>query len=78
MLGDGQYLQMPTPWMGAEDFSYLLERFPGAFVFIGAAPPDGEPQPCHSSRMRLNEDAFPAGVAMYAALALQELSQDPI
>ena len=78
VLGEEQYLQMPTPWMGAEDFSYLLERFPGAFVFLGAAPLDGEPQACHSSRMRLNEAAFPAGVAMYAALALQELADKPI
>jgi len=27
--------------------------------------------------MRLNEAAFPAGVAMYAALALQELADKP-
>lgn len=77
VLGEDQYMEMATPWMGAEDFSYLLERFPGAFVFLGAAPTDGEPQPCHSSRMRLNEAAFPAGVAMYAALALQELADKP-
>ena len=77
VLGEDQYVEMATPWMGAEDFSYLLERFPGAFVFLGAAPTDGEPQPCHSSRMRLNEAAFPAGVAMYAALALQELTDKP-
>mgnify|MGYP001452558930 FL=1 len=77
VLGEDQYMEMATPWMGAEDFSYLLERFPGAFVFLGAATLDGEPQPCHSSRMRLNEAAFPAGVAMYAALALQELADKP-
>ena len=77
VLGEDQYMEMATPWMGAEDFSYLLERFPGAFVFLGAATLDGEPQPCHSSRMRLNEAAFPAGVAMYAALALQGLADKP-
>lgn len=74
VLGADKYFQMPAPYMGAEDFSYLLERFPGAFVFLGTAPPDQEPQPCHSSRMMLDEDALPSGVAMYAALALQELS----
>ena len=74
VLGEDRYMQMATPWMGAEDFSYLLERFSGAFVFLGAAPTDSTPQPCHSSRMMLDENAFPSGVAIYAALALQELS----
>lgn len=74
VLGEDRYMQMAAPYMGAEDFSYLLERYPGAFVFLGAAPTDRPAQPCHSSRMMLDEEAFPVGVAMYAALALQELS----
>ncbi|MDP6949860.1 MAG: M20 family metallopeptidase [Arenicellales bacterium] len=78
VLGEAHYLQMPTPWMGAEDFSYVLERFPGALAFIGAAPEEGEAAPCHSSTMQLNEAAFPAGVALYAALALQVVSPDPV
>ena len=74
VLGEDCYLQLATPWMGAEDFSYLLERFSGAFVFLGATPTDSTPQPCLSPRMMLDENAFPSGVAIYAALALQELS----
>jgi hippurate hydrolase len=76
VLGEDRYQQMQTPWMGAEDFSYVLERFPGAFAFIGTAPADGPAAPCHSSTMRVNEDALPAGVAMYAALALQVVCAD--
>jgi metal-dependent amidase/aminoacylase/carboxypeptidase family protein len=26
---------MPSPVMGAEDFSYILERVPGAMAFLG-------------------------------------------
>jgi metal-dependent amidase/aminoacylase/carboxypeptidase family protein len=44
--------------------------------FIGTAPADGPAAPCHSSTMRVNEDALPAGVAMYAALALQVVCPD--
>ncbi len=76
VLGEDRYQQMQTPWMGAEDFSYVLERFPGAFAFIGTAPTDGPAAPCHSTTMRVNEDALPAGVAMYAALALQVVCAD--
>jgi hippurate hydrolase len=56
--------------MGAEDFSYLLERVPGALVFLGAREAGGEGAPLHSNRMRLAEDAMAAGIALHAAVAL--------
>ena len=35
--------EMPAPSMGAEDFSYVLQKVPGAMAFLGVAPPDGDP-----------------------------------
>jgi hippurate hydrolase len=67
----------PNPVMGAEDFCYVLEKVPGAMVFLGASPP-GVPYdqiaPNHSNLMVIDEAAMPTGVALYAAVALEHLS----
>ena len=70
LLGERHALEMPNAFMGAEDFSYVLERLPGAMVFLGARP-EGvrHPAPNHSNRMMLNEDAMVTGIAMHTAIA---------
>ena len=40
--------------MGAEDFSFFLEKRPGAFIFVGAALP-GDPRPHHKSVFDFDE-----------------------
>lgn len=74
LLGEGSYIDLPAPIMGAEDFSYLLQRWPGALVFLGFRP-DGEeaPAPCHSNRMLLEEAGMSKGIALHAALAMRFL-----
>jgi metal-dependent amidase/aminoacylase/carboxypeptidase family protein len=64
---------MATPIMGSEDFSYVLQRVPGAFAFLGTRPADGPAPPNHSNRMLVNEAALPVGVAMHVAVALDYL-----
>src|SRR5436190_873842 len=62
--------RMPTPVMGAEDFSYVLQQRRGAMAFLGVCPPGQQParaHACHSNRMTIDEDAMRAGVALYAA-----------
>jgi threonine dehydrogenase-like Zn-dependent dehydrogenase len=58
---------MPAPFMGAEDFSYVLQRMPGCMMFLGVMPlgHDGHVhvEPCHSNRMLLNEEAMATGIA---------------
>jgi hippurate hydrolase len=74
LLGAGRGLEMPSPVMGAEDFSYVLQRVPGAMVFLGVRPAgEGAPAPCHSNRMLLDEDALACGTALHAAVALRYL-----
>jgi len=72
LLGDKGFVPMPAPVMGAEDWSYVLQRIPGAMVFLGVAP-EGcshhHAAPCHSNRMMLDEDAMAHGIALYAAVA---------
>ena len=77
LFGEQGYLPMKSPMMGAEDFSYLLQRFPGAMLFLGVKPEDPSlAAPCHSNRMILNEDAMAHGVALHAQIALSFLTQD--
>jgi hippurate hydrolase len=76
LLGDGGFVEMPAPIMGAEDFSYVLRQRPGAIAFLGVCPPGQQPlraPSCHSNRMTIDEDALASGVAMYAATALEFL-----
>ena len=76
VLGQRMGAVMADPIMGAEDFSYVLQRVPGAMAFLGACPPDVEPDeapPNHSNRVHFDESALPSGVALYAAFALDAL-----
>jgi hippurate hydrolase len=74
LLGEDAYVDMPSPLMGAEDFSCVLQRVPGAMVLLGARPTGGvPPAPVHSNRMMLNEEGMRAGIALNAAIALRYL-----
>jgi len=73
LLGGERVVSLEAPIMGAEDFSYLLQRVPGALVFLGARPEGGDGAPLHSNRMLLDEAAFADGVALHAAVALRYL-----
>ncbi|HZD68568.1 MAG TPA: M20 family metallopeptidase [Actinomycetes bacterium] len=78
LIGEDAVNVLAEPLMGAEDFSYVLQRVPGAMAFLGACPPDLDPETApanHSSRVVFDEDALPVGVATYAALALRELAR---
>jgi len=74
LLGEDSYLDMPAPLMGAEDFSVVLQKMPGAMVLLGVRPKgEGTTAPVHSNRMMLNEDGMQAGIALHAAIALRYL-----
>ena len=61
--------------MGAEDFSYLLQRWPGAMFFLGVRPDDPDlAAPCHSNRMMLNESGMAHGVTLHSEIALRWLA----
>lgn len=62
---------MPTPVMGAEDWSHVLRSVTGSMAFLGAAPAGvARPAPNHSNHFVIDEAAMATGVAMYAAMAL--------
>ncbi len=52
------------PTMGGEDFSYMLQARPGAFIFLG----NGETSQLHSDTYDFNDDIIPAGVSYWVRL----------
>jgi amidohydrolase len=77
LLGGPASVLMRAPLMGAEDFSYVLERVPGAMAFLGACPPGLDPATApanHSNLVVFDEEPLPAGVALYAEMALRALA----
>ncbi|MEY2995755.1 MAG: putative hydrolase YxeP [Actinomycetota bacterium] len=76
VVGRDRFVELPNPVMGAEDFGVVLERIPGAMVFLGATPHDRNPAtaaPNHSNRVFYDEDAMSTGIALYSAAALRHL-----
>jgi amidohydrolase len=67
------------PLTGAEDFSFVLEQVPGAFVMLGACPPGTDPQSAptnHSAHAVFDDAALADGTALYAELALRRLAAE--
>lgn len=77
LLGADRVTAMPDPIMGAEDFSYVLARVPGAMAFLGGCPPELDPADApanHSNKVVFDEQAMATGVATYASVALRHLA----
>jgi hippurate hydrolase len=78
LLGDDSWVTLTSPIMGAEDFSYVLEKVPGAMFFLGASHEGSDWKNCcalHSNRMVLDESVMARGAAVHAALATQFLAE---
>jgi hippurate hydrolase len=53
-----------VPVMGAEDFSYMLQARPGAFIFMG----NGDTAGLHNPGYDFNDEAIPVGTSYWARL----------
>jgi hippurate hydrolase len=58
------------PVMGGEDFSYMLEARPGAFIFIG----NGDTANLHNPAYDFNDEVIPHGVSYWVKLAESSLA----
>jgi amidohydrolase len=74
LFGEENIIRNPTPSMGGEDFSYMLEARPGCYVWLGIGPGKGEGG-CmlHSSRYDFNDDILPIGASYWVKLVENEL-----
>jgi len=64
VAGEQQVLANTPPVMGAEDFSYMLEKRPGAFIFIG----NGDTAGLHHPAYDFNDKALAYGMSYWAEL----------
>jgi hippurate hydrolase len=63
-----------APITGGEDFAFMLEKRPGAFVFLGnGVAPDGSYHAVHTPKFDFNDAITPLGVAYWVSLVQQEL-----
>jgi len=77
VLGDGKFVTAPNPLTGSEDFSYVLEQVPGAFLMIGACPDGTDPFTApfnHSAEAVFDDAVLATGTALYAELAVRKLA----
>ena len=64
VVGPERVAANAPPILAGEDFSYMLEERPGAFVFIG----NGDTAPLHSARYDFNDEIIPIGCSYWARL----------
>ena len=65
VVGEGSVQRATSPLMASEDFSFMLEARPGAFMFIG----NGDSAGLHNPTYDFSDDAIPYGIAYFVALA---------
>ena len=72
VFGKGNVIVDPPPTMGGEDFSYMLQERPGAYVFLGQG---GGPHNCflHNPGYDFNDEVIPLGAGYLASLVEQSL-----
>jgi amidohydrolase len=77
MFGAERFTTM-QPIGGAEDFAAVLQAVPGAFLFVGACPPELDPATApynHSNLARFDDSVLPDAAAYLAALAFARLDE---
>jgi metal-dependent amidase/aminoacylase/carboxypeptidase family protein len=73
LFGAENVILKESPSMGGEDFSYFVEKTPGAFYHIGCTPREDLPAPAlHSPLFHPDERCILTGLMMQTALALLE------
>ena len=73
VLGESRIHRNAPPRMGAEDFSYMLQKRPGAFIGIGQGDGGRHSVGLHNPRFDFNDDLIPYGASVFAKLVEQEL-----
>jgi len=66
---EGEVDRNSPPNMASEDFGFMLERVPGAHIFLG----NGGSAAVHNQLYDFNDEAIPFGVGLYAAVVERKL-----
>ncbi|UFN49170.1 M20 family metallopeptidase [Roseomonas sp. OT10] len=68
LVGEAAVERDTAPGMGSEDFSFMMEKVPGAYIHLG----NGDGFSPHHPGYAFNDDAIPFGAALYARLVERE------
>ena len=68
----GQALRVDAPAATAEDFAFMLQQVPGAYIWVGSRRGESSPT-LHHPAFDFNDEALPAGAALLASLAERRL-----
>lgn len=77
LFGPGRYFSAPHPTPGAEDMAFVLNQVPGAYLMLGACPPDRDPDTApynHSPQAVFDDAVLPDGAAFLAQAAAARLA----
>ncbi|MFC5181203.1 M20 metallopeptidase family protein [Actinomadura harenae] len=80
VLGEERYFESPRPIPASEDFSFVGNEIPSAFLVLGACPPGLDPAEAannHSADAVFDEAVLPDGAALLAELAVRRLAAEP-
>jgi amidohydrolase len=69
----GHALRVASPAATAEDFAFMLQKVPGAYIWVGSRKGESSP-PLHHPAFDFNDEALPAGAALLASLAERRLA----
>lgn len=72
IVGQGAVNDKAAPFMGSEDFSFMLNERPGAYIFIG----NGESARLHHPAYDFNDAAIPYGLRLWPELVGSRLGSD--
>jgi hippurate hydrolase len=72
LVGAAKVARDNPPGMGSEDFSFMMEKVPGAYIHVGNGP-GAMP---HNPRDQFNDETIPYGAALYARVVERGLSRD--
>jgi amidohydrolase/hippurate hydrolase len=75
VVGEANVETAVQPSMGAEDFAFMLERCPGAYIKVGSAESKEDP-PLHNPYYDFNDNVLPIGAAYWVALVAQQLPKN--
>ena len=76
LVGEAGYVPMQNPNAGGEDFASIVAEVPGAFVFVGACPPEIDYQTAptnHSAKATFDDSVLPLCSALLVSLAMEHL-----
>ena len=71
MVGEANIDRNKPPGMGSEDFAFMMEKVPGAYINLG----NGESAALHNQLYNFNDEATPFGSALFAGVVERKLKR---